>query len=80
MKTKTRLVVAGAALAALTAAAPDLTPDRLPAVMAFGEALPMACDETAAGRRLNRRVELWLDGVADTAQVTRDLNALNNGQ
>ena len=51
---------AAAVLSALTAAAPDLPPDRLPAVMAFGEALPMACDETAAGRRLNRRVELWL--------------------
>lgn len=32
----------------------------LPRIEAFGEALPMACDETAAGRRLNRRVELWL--------------------
>ncbi|WP_426032289.1 phosphate ABC transporter substrate-binding/OmpA family protein [Cypionkella sp. TWP1-2-1b2] len=32
----------------------------LPKVVAFGEALPMACDETAAGRRLNRRVEVWL--------------------
>ncbi|GLS86277.1 OmpA family protein [Cypionkella aquatica] len=32
----------------------------LPQVEAFGEALPMACDETAAGRRLNRRVEVWL--------------------
>ncbi|MDZ4391590.1 phosphate ABC transporter substrate-binding/OmpA family protein [Cypionkella sp.] len=32
----------------------------LPRVEAFGEALPMACDETAAGRRLNRRVEVWL--------------------
>lgn len=47
-------------LAALQVAAPDLPTDRLPQVMAFGEALPMACDETAAGRRLNRRVELWL--------------------
>lgn len=51
---------AAAVRAALSAAAPDLPPDRLPQVMAFGEALPMACDETAAGRRLNRRVELWL--------------------
>ncbi len=32
----------------------------LPRIEAFGEALPMACDLTAAGRRLNRRVELWL--------------------
>lgn len=43
------------ALAALVA--PD-TP--LPKVIAFGEAMPMACDETTAGRRLNRRVELWV--------------------
>ncbi|NBE07423.1 OmpA family protein [Paragemmobacter ruber] len=46
--------------AALQAAAPGLEADRLPQIMAFGEALPMACDETGAGRRLNRRVELWL--------------------
>lgn len=29
--------------------------------VAFGEALPMACDEVAWGRRVNRRVEVWLD-------------------
>lgn len=45
-------------LASLSALAPDLT--RLPNVDAYGEAMPMACDETAAGRRLNRRVEIWL--------------------
>lgn len=28
---------------------------------AFGEALPMACDDTAWGRRVNRRVEIWVD-------------------
>lgn len=27
---------------------------------AFGEALPMACDDTEWGRRVNRRVEVWL--------------------
>ena len=27
----------------------------------FGAALPMACDSTEAGRRLNRRVEVWLE-------------------
>ncbi|MFN4154422.1 MAG: phosphate ABC transporter substrate-binding/OmpA family protein [Paracoccaceae bacterium] len=32
----------------------------LPQVIAFGEAMPMACDETHAGRRLNRRVEVWM--------------------
>ena len=38
-----------AVLASLSALAPDLT--RLPATDAYGEAMPMACDETAAGRR-----------------------------
>lgn len=42
---------------ALAALAPDVA---LPEVAPFGEAMPMACDETAAGRRLNRRVELWV--------------------
>lgn len=44
----------------LAKVAPGIAPDRLPRIMAFGEALPMACDETGVGRRLNRRVELWL--------------------
>lgn len=44
----------------LKEAAPGLTEDQMPRVEAFGEAMPMACDETAAGRRLNRRVELWV--------------------
>lgn len=29
-------------------------------VDAFGEAMPMACDDTAWGRRVNRRVEVWV--------------------
>lgn len=29
-------------------------------VMAFGEALPMACDDSAWGRQVNRRVEIWV--------------------
>jgi phosphate transport system substrate-binding protein len=44
----------------LAAIAPDLPPEALPTIDGFGEALPMACDETAIGRDLNRRVELWL--------------------
>lgn len=41
--------------------APDLPEGQaFPRVETFGEALPMACDTTAAGRRANRRVELWL--------------------
>lgn len=31
------------------------------ATEAFGEALPMACEDTDWGRRINRRVEVWLD-------------------
>ncbi|QFU07096.1 Outer membrane porin F precursor [Rhodobacteraceae bacterium THAF1] len=31
------------------------------AVEAYGEALPMACDDTDWGKRVNRRVELWLE-------------------
>ena len=29
-------------------------------VVAFGEAMPMACDDTSWGRQVNRRVEVWL--------------------
>jgi len=28
---------------------------------AFGEALPIACDDTSWGRKVNRRVEVWVD-------------------
>ncbi len=51
---------AGRVAQELAAIAPDLAESALPAVEGFGEALPMACDETAVGRQLNRRVELWL--------------------
>ncbi len=44
----------------LALTAPDLSPAQMPVVEGFGEALPMACDETAIGRQLNRRVELWV--------------------
>jgi phosphate transport system substrate-binding protein len=27
---------------------------------AFGEAMPMACDNTEWGRDVNRRVEIWV--------------------
>lgn len=47
-------------LTALRQAAPGMTEGAQPLVAAFGESLPMACDETAAGRRLNRRVEVWI--------------------
>ena len=61
-----------AVLTALKAAAPGLPDDRLPSVAAFGEALPMACDETAPGRRLNRRVELWLKPGFVTDSFVKD--------
>lgn len=51
---------ANAVRMALAATAPDLAETDLPEVEAFGEALPIACDSTAAGRQANRRVELWL--------------------
>lgn len=54
------LARAQAVLAELKLAAPSLIDDQLPDIAAFGEALPMACDQTAAGRHLNRRVEVWM--------------------
>lgn len=35
-------------------------------VEAFGEALPIACDESPIGRQLNRRVELWVRPLTDS--------------
>jgi phosphate transport system substrate-binding protein len=65
----------GTVLAALKEAAPGLDPAALPEGLAFGGVLPIACDETAAGRRLNRRVELWLKpdfGAAAGAKAEQD--------
>ena len=45
---------------ALRALVPDLAENLLPKVDAYGETMPMACDATAPGRQLNRRVELWI--------------------
>lgn len=45
---------------ALGAALPPGAADRVTITAeGFGEALPIACDEDAWGRRVNRRVELW---------------------
>jgi len=41
------------------AAAPDLSRTELTAE-AFGEAMPMACDDSDWGRSVNRRVEVWV--------------------
>lgn len=36
-------------------------PDRLQlSVQGYGEVMPLACDDVAWGRSLNRRVEIWL--------------------
>ncbi|MFN4156986.1 MAG: OmpA family protein [Gemmobacter sp.] len=56
---------AEAVRAALARIAPDLAPGEMPGVEAYGEALPMACDTTPAGRQVNRRVEVWLRPVPD---------------
>lgn len=55
-------------VAALLARAVTDLPEaqRMPRVEAFGEALPMACDTTSGGRRMNRRVELWLRPATDS--------------
>ncbi len=46
---------------AVADAVPDLGDLRVKtSIDAFGEALPMACDETPIGRQINRRVEVWL--------------------
>ncbi|MDC0737687.1 phosphate ABC transporter substrate-binding/OmpA family protein [Cognatishimia sp. SS12] len=52
---------ANAVKTAVLAAAENADTTRLAiAVEAYGEALPMACDESAWGRQVNRRVEIWL--------------------
>ena len=46
---------------AVLALAETATPDRARIeVAAFGEALPMACDDSDWGRQVNRRVEVWV--------------------
>ena len=45
---------------ALLLVAPDVPARLMPKVMAYGETLPIACDISADGRHLNRRVELWI--------------------
>jgi phosphate transport system substrate-binding protein len=59
-------------LDAVASAVPDLGDMRVSLRSAgFGEALPVACDDNALGRRLNARVEVWLRptqrGLTDSA-------------
>ncbi len=50
---------------AVLAAAPLLDADQVALLVeAFGEALPMACDDTDLGSEVNRRVEVWLRPAA----------------
>lgn len=52
---------AGAVRDAVRSAAHTVDPSRLTlGTEAFGEAMPMGCDEVDWGRRVNRRVEVWL--------------------
>ncbi|MFK7837636.1 MAG: phosphate ABC transporter substrate-binding/OmpA family protein [Sulfitobacter sp.] len=52
---------AEAVLRAVSAAAVTANLDRVAlGVDAFGEAMPMACDDTSWGRQANRRVEVWV--------------------
>lgn len=60
---------AAAARAALARRRPELSADELPSVeawgKAWGEARPMACNTTASGRPITRRVEVWLRPLPD---------------
>lgn len=47
--------------AVLAAAEPESAARVVIEVEAFGEALPMACDNSAWGRQVNRRVEVWVN-------------------
>ena len=52
---------AEAVQAAVTRAAETASLDRIDlGVEAYGEAMPMACDDSAWGRQVNRRVEVWV--------------------
>lgn len=54
---------------ALQAALPSGEIDGLPVqVLGFGEVSPLACNDSPNGRRINRRVEVWL---RDTVTVSR---------
>ncbi len=52
---------------ALLAAAPSLTDKYDLRVLGFGEISPVACNETARGRQINRRVEIWIGDAQSVA-------------
>lgn len=53
---------AEAVMASVQTLSGDAAPGRVTMeVAAFGEAMPMACDDSEWGRQVNRRVEVWLD-------------------
>lgn len=57
------------AMAAVRALAGSTEGDRLAfRALAFGEALPMACDDSEWGRGVNRRVEVWVRPIARTSR------------
>lgn len=54
---------------ALIAAAPQGSLDDLPIrALGFGEISPLSCNETDNGRRINRRVEVWLRDLVTVSQ------------
>lgn len=46
----------------------------------FGEAMPMACDETVWGSKVNRRVEAWLGPVRPPEQQEAPISTISNPQ
>lgn len=59
---------ANSALESLLAALPEGGSDSLPIISTgFGELSPLSCNDSPNGRRINRRVELWL---RDTVSIT----------
>jgi len=54
---------------ALLEAKPDLAERINFQALGYGEVSPLACNETAEGRRINRRVEVWIRD--DVTQTTR---------
>jgi phosphate transport system substrate-binding protein len=62
VNTRLSLRRADAVRDAFVAAAGSAASERVTVeVHGFGEAMPMACDDTEWGRAVNRRVEVWLD-------------------